>query len=186
MTLAQLGWALVTLAAAALAAVGLHFLLDRIATRLAREGTPAYRSLLRRLRSPTRAASALVGLLVAFAGLRWPPSLRPALDELLTLAAIAVIAWLLTSATQAGVDMVGEHWDLGARDNLAARKAITRAGVVRRVLVVLILIVALAAMLMSFPEVRALGASLLASAGLVGLIAGLAAQPLLTNLIAGL
>jgi len=45
--------------------------------------------------------------------------------------------------------------------------------------------VGLAVVLMTFPEVRAVGTSLLASAGLVGLVAGMAARPVLSNLIAG-
>jgi small-conductance mechanosensitive channel len=62
----------------------------------------------------------------------------------------------------------------------------TQVQVLRRITVALILIIALALMLMTFPNIRNVGASLFASAGVAGLIAGLAARPALSNLIAGL
>jgi small-conductance mechanosensitive channel len=49
-----------------------------------------------------------------------------------------------------------------------------------------VVVVAIAVMLMTFPRVRELGTSLLASAGIAGLVVGLAARPLLENIIAGL
>jgi len=58
--------------------------------------------------------------------------------------------------------------------------------VLRRVLVVVILIVGLSVMLMTFPTVRQFGATLFASAGLAGLVVGMAARPALANLLAGL
>src|SRR5260370_2697009 len=58
--------------------------------------------------------------------------------------------------------------------------------VILGIVVVLITVVTLAAMLMTFPSVRQLGTSMLASAGLVGLVAGVAARSTLSNLIAGL
>jgi small-conductance mechanosensitive channel len=47
-------------------------------------------------------------------------------------------------------------------------------------------IVGVGGALMTFPNVRQIGASLLASAGVAGLVAGIAARPVLGNLIAGL
>jgi small-conductance mechanosensitive channel len=49
-----------------------------------------------------------------------------------------------------------------------------------------VLIFGIALILMTFPAVRQIGTSLLASAGLAGLAAGFAAKPVLGNLIAGL
>lgn len=51
---------------------------------------------------------------------------------------------------------------------------------------VVVVIAGLAMMLMTFPGARQLGASLLASAGVAGLVAGIAARPVFSNLIAGL
>jgi small-conductance mechanosensitive channel len=51
--------------------------------------------------------------------------------------------------------------------------------------VTLVVIIATAVALMTIPAVRAIGATLLASAGLAGIAVGLATRPLLENLVAG-
>jgi small-conductance mechanosensitive channel len=75
---------------------------------------------------------------------------------------------------------------MDASDNLLARKAITQMRMVRRAVNVLLIILTAGFALMSFDEVRQFGISLFASAGVAGIVAGLAARPLLENLIAGL
>lgn len=181
------GRSLAALFVAMLLALALCWILDRVASRLARrEGAGGYQVLLRIIRRPARATFALLGLLVAFAGTRWTGGVRSVVQEILTLFAIATVAWILIALSSVLTDLIAERYDLTAQDNLLARKILTRSSVIRRIVDVLIVVVSLSAMLMTFPEARTLGASLLASAGLIGLIAGLAAQPLLTNLIAGL
>ncbi|MCA9115084.1 MAG: mechanosensitive ion channel [Planctomycetaceae bacterium] len=71
-------------------------------------------------------------------------------------------------------------------DNYHARRMHTQVTVLRRCATLLIVVVGVSVALMTFPRIRQLGASLLASAGVVGLVAGLAARPVLENLIAGL
>jgi small-conductance mechanosensitive channel len=70
-------------------------------------------------------------------------------------------------------------------DNLAARQAHTRVRVLRRLLVAAIVTVTACLILMSIPSIRQIGITLFASAGIVGLVAGMAARPALSNLIAG-
>jgi small-conductance mechanosensitive channel len=62
----------------------------------------------------------------------------------------------------------------------------TRINVVRRLTLVLVTVVALAAMLTTFDSVRSFGTGLLASAGIAGLVVGIAARPTISNVIAGL
>lgn len=71
-------------------------------------------------------------------------------------------------------------------DNLAARRIQTQTRAIAKTIVVLIVLVGVSLMLMTFPAVRQIGASLLASAGIVGIVAGFAARPVLGNMIAGL
>ena len=71
-------------------------------------------------------------------------------------------------------------------DNLRARRARTQIQVLVRAVIVTIVGLALVSMLLTFPEARAVGTSLLASAGIVGVIVGVAARSTLGNLIAGL
>lgn len=72
-----------------------------------------------------------------------------------------------------------------AADNLKARKVYTQLQVIVRVTYVVISVFTAATILMLFQEVRHVGTSLLASAGIVGIIAGVAAQKTLANLFAG-
>jgi small-conductance mechanosensitive channel len=78
------------------------------------------------------------------------------------------------------------RYRVDVRDNRHARRVRTQVVVVRRVTVALISALAVAAMLMTFPSARAAGTSLLASAGILGVIAGLAAQSTLSNMFARL
>ena len=70
--------------------------------------------------------------------------------------------------------------------DVMARKHVTQWQVLRRASHVLVLMITIAAALMVFPAVRQYGVSLLASAGAAGLVVGLAARPVLSNLIAGI
>lgn len=108
-----------------------------------------------------------------------------ALRHALGLGLIAGVAWLIISVSHVIDDALGVRYRLDVRDNLAARRVHTQARVLRRTITVLIIILTAGVMLMTFPQVRELGASVLASAGLAGIVVGFAARPVLQNLIAG-
>ena len=74
---------------------------------------------------------------------------------------------------------------MDAADNLLARKHVTQVRVLLRSADVLVLVITLGAALMTFEPVRQYGVSLFASAGVAGIVAGLAARPVLSNLFAG-
>ncbi len=82
-------------------------------------------------------------------------------------------------------DIIVAKHRIDVEDNLLARQLGTRVDILSRVLVIIVLIVALGAELMTFPPIRALGTTLLASAGVAGIAVGLAARPLFENLVAG-
>jgi small-conductance mechanosensitive channel len=109
------------------------------------------------------------------------------IDRVLGLVTIACVTWLIIQANYALTDVVLDRLVLiqGER-NRRARRIMTQIGLVRRVAAVTIVVLALGAMLFSFPQVRALGAGLLASAGIAGAIVGIAAQPTIGNMLAGL
>jgi len=98
---------------------------------------------------------------------------------------IAAVTWLLLRWVAVGAAAVLELNPIDDPDNLVARSRLTQARVLSRSLYVVILLVGIAAALMSFPGVRQIGTSLLASAGIAGLALGLAARPVLSNLLAG-
>ncbi len=71
-------------------------------------------------------------------------------------------------------------------DNLQARRIQTQTRVLARTVMFFVILIGAASGLMAFPAMRQIGTSLLASAGVAGLVAGIAARPVLGNLIAGL
>ncbi len=112
--------------------------------------------------------------------LRWWPGLSHAF----LIATIVSGAWLLAILVSSAFDRVIAN-DADATDP-DARSRRTQLVVLYRLSLVLISVLALGAVLFSFPAMRVIGTSLLASAGIVSVVAGLAAQSLLSNLIAGI
>ncbi|GII80304.1 mechanosensitive ion channel protein MscS [Sphaerisporangium rufum] len=110
-----------------------------------------------------------------------------AVEQTVALLLIACVAALVIQAAYAVTDVVLSRLNrVEGVGNRKARRIRTQITLVRRVAAAVIIIVALGAMLFTFPAVRALGAGLLASAGIAGVVAGIAAQSTLSNLIAGL
>ncbi|SNY59962.1 mechanosensitive ion channel family protein [Paractinoplanes atraurantiacus] len=99
---------------------------------------------------------------------------------------IASFAWLVAALLLVLEDAALNRWRLDVPDNLRRRRFKTQVVILRRVTVAAIVIIALGVALMTFPNIRALGASVLASAGIVSVVAALAAQSTLGNVFAGL
>ena len=83
-------------------------------------------------------------------------------------------------------DVSRRRYRIDVDDNLVARKHRTQLMLLQRVGIGLVVVVTVAAMLMTFPSVRQYGVSLFASAGVAGIVIGFAAQSILANLIAGI
>jgi len=98
---------------------------------------------------------------------------------------IAAVAWLVILAIDVLADMITARYRVDVADNLLARKVQTQLYVLHRVVAVAVVLIALGAILMTFPAIRALGTSLLASAGLIGLVVGMAMRPTISSLVAG-
>jgi small-conductance mechanosensitive channel len=99
---------------------------------------------------------------------------------------IALVAWLLIRMTYVLEDYVTSRFDVGVRDNLKARKIHTQFKVLKRIAIIVVGILAFGTMLMTFDRVRQLGTTILASAGLIGIVVGMAAQRTIATFIAGL
>ncbi|GAA0368621.1 mechanosensitive ion channel [Microbispora corallina] len=107
--------------------------------------------------------------------------------QMFTLLLIGCVTWLVIQAAYAVTDVVLDRLTrVQGERNRRARRIRTQITLVRRVSAAVVVLVALGAMLFTFPQVRALGAGLLASAGIAGVVAGIAAQSTLGNLLAGL
>jgi small-conductance mechanosensitive channel len=99
---------------------------------------------------------------------------------------LLVLTWLGLRATRGVAQGVIKLHPVDVEDNLNARRIHTQTRMLARIVMFTVLLTGLALMLMTFPGARQFGASLLASAGVVGLVAGIAARPVFSNLIAGL
>ncbi|MFY1632630.1 mechanosensitive ion channel family protein [Solwaraspora sp. WMMB335] len=106
--------------------------------------------------------------------------------HLLVLAMIAAGAWLVGAVLLALEDATLARFRTDVPDNREARRLHTQVVMLRRVTIAVITVLTVGVMLMTFPAVRGIGASLLASAGVIGVVAALAAQSLLSNVFAGL
>ncbi|HDO22798.1 MAG TPA: mechanosensitive ion channel family protein [Nitrospirae bacterium] len=150
-----------------------------------RTGTPFDDLLIKHTRRPLKAIIPLimVYLVLPFLGLSAPK--LEALRHILSLFMIASVSWLLVHVLFIAEDVIMSRYDIGGRDNLKARKVYTQVQVFKRVVTVVIGILGFAAMLMTFDKVRQLGTSILASAGVIGIIIGFAAQRTIATIFAG-
>ena len=96
------------------------------------------------------------------------------------------LAWLAMRVVKAINLSLGARLDLDKADNLSERKLLTQVGLMQRIVNVGIVLVALAAIFLHFESFRRVGTGLLASAGVAGIVLGVAAQRVLSNLFAGI
>ena len=142
--------------------------------------------LIRRVRWPFRTMLLVIGLWIAVAVVFAQQDWRPTVDHALLIAVIAAGGWLVCQVFLLLTDLGMQRYRVDVADNRLARRARTQLAVVRRLVVVVVVVVAVGVILFTFDSVRALGASVLASAGIISIVAGLAAQSVLANLFAGI
>jgi small-conductance mechanosensitive channel len=136
-----------------------------------------------------RAGAAVVFLLVSQVILRAAPNSLHGIDMLRHLNAlglISTITWLGVRCVKAITDTIVELHPADVADNLQARRIQTQTKVMSRAVTVVIVLIGSGLALMTLPLFRQVGTSLLASAGVAGIVVGLAAKPILGNLLAGM
>ncbi|MEU6365632.1 mechanosensitive ion channel domain-containing protein [Streptomyces sp. NPDC046931] len=111
---------------------------------------------------------------------------RVAIGRTLTLVLIGSAAWLVIRIAGAVVETSYSRYARAHRDPARVRRVRTQVSLIMRVVSAVVAVVAASAMLLTFPAMRTAGTSLLASAGVLGIVAGVAAQSTLSNLFAGL
>jgi len=126
-------------------------------------------------------------LILAMAGglFELPENFEAVWIKLIRILNVLVFTWVLIRAVKIFEDYIIETYDLSKADNFRERKIRTQLSYIRRIIVIVIAILGLSAILLSFENVRQLGAGLLTSAGIAGIVLGFAAQKTLGNLIAG-
>ena len=177
--------ALLILAFAVLLALALHRWARKLVRRAFAERYPYVFSFFTQTRGLTRAALLILAIIVAIPVASLPPETAALLARLMAVAVIGLIGWAAIIALHIAADLYLRRFRLDIDDNLLARKHNTQVRVLARTIDVLLIMLTLGAAMMTFPAVRQYGVSLFASAGIAGIVVGLAARPVLSNLIAG-
>lgn len=164
-----------------------HYLLFKIFKRVSGSMRAIPKGAIKkRLGGPVFWIMAVVAVRFVLPFFELPESFSETAAHIISLALIGLVSWLVVRAVCLLEDSVLSRFDIEAKDNLQARKIHTQLRVVKRIAIVVVVILAVGTMLMTFPRVRQLGTTILASAGVIGLIVGMAAQKTLGAFIAGL
>jgi small-conductance mechanosensitive channel len=127
----------------------------------------------------------LIGLVLGTPTLAGTPALEAIVRDGTSLLLIGVAGYLLLDFVNASAALLLRQHRVDVDDNLRARSVHTQIVILKKVAGVVIAVFSVASMLMVFDSVRQFGASILASAGLAGLVIGFAAQRSIATLIAG-
>ncbi|GII25336.1 mechanosensitive ion channel family protein [Planosporangium mesophilum] len=180
-------WAIIATVAAVVIALGVVEVVHRAVRRLGRRSV-LLTALTEHSHRPLQMVVTVLAVQVAIqpatahaAGRPW----RQNLLHLLALVLIAATGWLVASLLLVLQDTALTRFRIDTPDNREARRIRTQIVMLRRVTVAVVAIIALGVMLMTFPSVRAIGTTVLASAGVIGAVAALAAQSVLGNVVAG-
>jgi small-conductance mechanosensitive channel len=127
----------------------------------------------------------LVGVILIVPTLNLPPSSHELFKQAASLVLIGAVGFILYQLLNAVEEAVLHQFRIDVKDNLEARKVYTQVKVLKKIAVVVVVLFTAASMLMVFDSVRQLGTSILASAGVLGIIVGFAAQRSIATVLAG-
>jgi len=127
----------------------------------------------------------LLAIILGSSSLAVPDRLQSLFRNGVNMVLVGSIGYVLYRIVGAACDLILERYRIDVPDNRQARAVHTQVTVLRKVAVAAIVLFSFAAMLMTFDQVRQIGATMLASAGLAGVVLGFAAQRSLGMLLAG-
>jgi small-conductance mechanosensitive channel len=181
-------WAvsIIVLVLAIVVGVVIHQFLYNVLARIAAPRGLLWRSLVSRTERPARFVLIVIALAAGAAIAPLTAAQSAAIGHLLIICFIALIGWLAKIALHIWATVYLRRFKLDSEDNLLARKHVTQSRILLRIADMLIIVIVIAAALMTFDRVREYGISLLAAGGAAGIVVGLALQPILKNLFAGI
>ena len=153
----------------------------RIVMSIKDSGVPA-----RTLVLPLRLLFVLIALAALLYYVRIPADLKELLIHALSICSIIGVSWSILRGFTVIEAVIQQRYKEVGKVNFEARRVATNVSLIRKILNVLVIILAISGVLMSFDTVRQIGLSILASAGLAGVVIGFAAQRSLQTLIAGI
>lgn len=181
------GWISITIAAAiaVAAALAITFVVVQVLRLLGRRRESLAR-LATRVRKPLLMLLLAIGLRSAALATVPDDAVGGPIRYVLMLAMIAAAGWMIGALLLFFVDLLIRNQDVDDPRAHGARRRRTQILIIRRLVMVVVVILTVGAMLLTIPGAEAFGTSLLASAGVVSLVAGIAAQSTLGNFFAGM
>jgi small-conductance mechanosensitive channel len=176
---------LALMALALVAALVAHALILRVVRRTLHRAD-FWRSLLVRTNAAGRLALVVVALSAATAAAPLTHRQTALAQHAFGIAFIVLMGWAVVIAIDLASELYLHRIRIDLADNLLARKHATQVRILQRAANVAVVILTAAMALMTISQVRQWGVSLLAAGGAATVIVGLALQPLLSNLIAGI
>jgi small-conductance mechanosensitive channel len=169
----------------AIVALAAYRWFNRRLIRLAGRYSSFLRQLLARGQGPASIIIVIVVAGIALPGANLPWEVTLTVGRTLLVALILAVGWAAAIALDISAEIYLRRFHTDTEDNLLARKHVTQIRILQRVAKTLLVMLTVATALMTFNTVRQYGVSLLASAGAAGIVVGLAARPVLSNLLAG-
>ena len=181
-------WAVVILVVAAFVGGGwlAHKIVFAVLRRMVRNRDVFWRGVVERARKKLRIMLILIGIGIGVTVSPMHPEPSADVRAVLLFLFVLTVGWLASGVLDMWSVMYLRRYNIAVEDNLLARKHLTQTRILQRVAKVILFIVTVGLALMTISGFRQWGVSLLASAGVVGIIAGLALQPILTNMVAGI
>ncbi|MDJ1135316.1 mechanosensitive ion channel family protein [Streptomyces iconiensis] len=165
----------------------LAWAVDRLLVRLdtRHPETPMW-GLLRRWRVPLQALLFVALVSAFFDNTHLAKDHRDGVNLWLTIILIGATAWLILRIVAAITETIATRFAGTTHDAARGRRVRTQLTLIQRLVTAVVTVIAVAAVLLQFPGMKTFGTSMLASAGVLGIVAGIAAQSTLGNLFAGL
>ena len=165
----------------------LQVLISYVITKFSRKyDSKVLPTLTKRFRVPVLLLSIIFGMSLATPLVRFTANTQAFIARILSIVGIVAVTWLLVNFVDIIRAVILLRYDIKASDNFKARKVYTELKVITRIINSFIMILAFAAILMTFDRIREVGYSVLASAGVGAAIIGFAAQKSLATMLAGL
>lgn len=184
-------WQWVGLAAVLVGGLLLSGLLERLLLAIGSRAARLTKSIwddqvVQAARGPARYPLLALMVVIGARFLRFPPPARWATDLLARSLLIVAMAWFFLRFTRIAALFIEQRVAAGEQDVGLVRGVKTQVTVLRRLLEVALYVLAVSLLLVQLEAVRNIGVSMLASAGLAGLVIGLAAQKSISSLLAGI
>jgi small-conductance mechanosensitive channel len=158
----------------------------RLLIRLAGRYSAFFQTLFARSRGPVGVILVIIVLGLSLPAATLPADVKIIVARALGVAFVLAVGWTAARALDIGGEIYLRRFRTDVEDDVLARKHVTQLRILQRTAKTLLVVITIGSALMTLSSVRQYGVSLFASAGAAGLIVGLAARPVLSNLLAGI